>query len=505
MGCRRRGLAWVVVGSCGLFFGASGFFMARGAEGEEGELEVRTWTDSTGTYKTEAAMVDYDSSEAKVHLKKTDGQVREVPLNKLSEADRRYVRKELVRRRARAKVEASTPSPGGGVASGGAASGEWPGWRGANRDGRSSDEGLLKEWPGGGPELVWKAGGIGKGFSGVAVAGGLVYLTGDVGNRLTLFAFDLDGKREWDVGVDASWTKSHPGSRATPTIDGGNLYLISGGGGIGCFEAKTGKSKWARQMGQFGGSTPGWGYSESVLIYDKLAVVTPGGQNCIVALDKASGEPVWSSQGFSAGAQYSSCYAFTHGGVPMIVNGTQGGIVCVDPASGRMLWSNAFSANNTANCPTPIYSDGHVFWANGYGKGGICIRLAAGRGGVAAEQAWTTRDMVCHHGGYIVDEGYIYGNNGNGWACLELKTGRKMWEERAVGKGSVCYADGMLYLFSERGGKAGLATCSPDGMEMRGEFQVQGEGPSWAHPVVIGGKLYLRYDTNLYCFDVRGS
>lgn len=459
-----------------------------------GDLEFRTWTDSTGNYQTEAAMVDY--ADGKVHLRKTDGQVREVPLSKLSRADQRYLREALARRRAKEKEAAAERSPAGG-----SSSEEWPGWRGINRDGRSSDTGLLKEWPSGGPELLWRASGIGKGFSGVAVAGGLVYITGDVENRLTLFAFDLDGKRLWDVNVDAAWTKSHPGSRATPTIDGGNLYLISGGGGIGCFDAKTGRPKWARQMGQFGGKTPGWGYSESVLIYDKLAVVTPGGENCIVALDKTNGNPVWSSQGFRAGAQYSSCYAFEHGGMAMIANGTQEGIVCVDAESGRMLWSNPFSARNTANCPTPVYSDGHVFWANGYGKGGVCIRLAGNR----AEQAWTTRDMDCHHGGYIIDQGYIYGNNGSGWACLELKTGRKMWEERAVGKGSVCYADGMLYLFSESGGRAGLGTCSPDGLEMRGSFEVQGEGPSWAHPVVIGGRLYLRYDTNLYCFDVRGS
>ena len=143
--------------------------------------------------------------------------------------------------------------------------------------------------------------------------------------------------------------------------------------------------------------------------------------------------------------------------------------------------------------------------STGYGKGGICFRLTVNRGRVSAEEAWRTKDMVCHHGGYIVHDGHIYGNHGGGWACLELKTGRTMWQERAVGKGSVCFADGMLYLFAERGGKAGLATCSPRGLEMRGSFQVQGEGTSWAHPVVVGGRLYLRYDTNLYCYNVRAQ
>jgi len=288
-------------------------------------------------------------------------------------------------------------------------------------------------------------------------------------------------------------------------IDGGNLYLVSGHGLVGCYDARAGKRKWSRQLREFGGTAPKWGYAESVLILRNLAVVTPGGQNCIVALDKTDGRPLWASQGFKAGAQYGSCYAFTYEGVPLIVTGTHEGIVCVDPNGGRMLWANPFSAKNVANCPTPVFSEGYVFWANGYKMGGICLKLAARGGQVSAQEAWTTKDMVCHHGCYIVHEGHIYGNHASGWVCLDLRTGRKKWEERAVGKGSVCFADEMLYLFGEREGKVALATCSPDGMEVRGTFSVQGEGTSWAHPVVIGGRLYLRYDTNLYCYDVRAE
>jgi len=197
-----------------------------------------------------------------------------------------------------------------------------------------------------------------------------------------------------------------------------------------------------------------------VLIYDNLAIFKPGGQNCVVALNKNNGQEVWASHGFAAGPEYSSCLPIVFGNLPMIVTGTREGIVCVNAKNGALLWGNKFAANNTANCPTPAYGDGYVFWANGYGKGGICLKLAPG--GKAAE-AWTTHDMECHHGGYIIDNGYIYGNNGGGWACLELKSGKRMWQEHAVGKGSLC----------------------------------------WAHPVVVGGRLYLRYDNNLYCFDVK--
>ncbi len=237
-----------------------------------------------------------------------------------------------------------------------------------------------------------------------------------------------------------------------------------------------------------------------MLILGNLAIFKPGGKSCIVALDKATGKDVWTSRGFSAGPEYSSCIAFTYEKIPMIVTGTNQGLVAVNSETGTLLWSNNFSAGNTANCPTPACADGHVFWSNGYGKGGICVKLTADG---KADEAYRTSDLECHHGGYIIDNGYVYGNHGGGWSCLELKTGKKMWNDRGVGKGSLCWADGMLYLFSENAGQAAVATCSPQGLKITGKVKVAGNGPSWAHPVVIGGRLYLRYDTNLYCYDVK--
>jgi outer membrane protein assembly factor BamB len=286
-------------------------------------------------------------------------------------------------------------------------------------------------------------------------------------------------------------------------IDGRNLYLLNGNGPVGCFDAAGGRKKWSHASGEFGGSPGGWGYAESVLIYKNMVIFKPGGRNCIVALDKTSGETLWKSTGWDAGPEYGSSILVTFEGRPMVVTGTRKGICGVDADTGTLLWSNGFSANNTANCPTPAYADGYVFWANGYGAGGICLKLKKEGDGVAANVAWKTRDMNCHHGGYIIQDGCIYGNNGGGWTCLDLQTGTKKWSETAVGKGSLCFADGMLYLFSENRGQAALATCSPDGLQVKGKVKVEGKGPSWAHPVVIGGRLYLRYDTNLYCFDVK--
>lgn len=380
---------------------------------------------------------------------------------------------------------------------------EWPWWRGPNRDGKSPDTGLLKEWPDGGPKLLWQVDGLGQGFATVSVSGGSIYTTGDVDDKLSLFAFDMNGKQKWKVQIDKAWTKNHPGSRSTPSVDNDRLYILSGNGILACLDTKTGRLKWSKDLQSFGGKPGGWGYAESVLIYDNFAIAKPGGDNCVMAFDKLTGDVIWQSKTFNAGPEYSSCVPFTHNQIPLIATGTRKGIVCLSAKTGEVLWNNDWSANNTANCPDPVYADGHIFWANGYKKGGICLRLGNSGNQISAKEAWTTNDMVCHHGGYIVHEGYIYGNNGSGWSCLELKTGKLKWNEKAVGKGSLCFADGMLYLYGEKGGKAALATCSPDGMEIKGTVTVQGSGTSWAHPVVIGGRLYLRYADNLYCFDVK--
>ncbi|MHC4743172.1 MAG: outer membrane protein assembly factor BamB family protein [Planctomycetota bacterium] len=382
---------------------------------------------------------------------------------------------------------------------------DWPCWRGVNRDGKSPDTGLLKKWPEGGPKLLWQYDDLGKGFSTVAVSGETVYASGDTKDNLMVFAFDMNGKEKWKVPVDKAYKGGPAGSRSSPTIDSGRLYLLSGNGVLACVDATSGKGIWSKNMKDFGGGAGGWGYTESVLIYKDLAMVKPGGENCIVALNKVSGETVWKSSGFKAGPEYSSCVPFEHEGIAVIATGTRAGVVGVSAKTGELEWMNKWCAGNTANCPDPQYADGYVFWANGYGKGGICLKLSVSDGKTAAEEAWTTKDMVCHHGGYIIHEGHIYGNHSGGWSCLELKSGKVMWNESAVGKGSLTFADGMLYLFGEKGGKAALATCSPDGMEVTGNVTVKGDGPSWAHPVVIGGRLYLRYANNLYCFDVKGG
>jgi outer membrane protein assembly factor BamB len=379
---------------------------------------------------------------------------------------------------------------------------DWPGWLGPHRDGKSDDTGLLKSWPTNGPTLVWKATGMGQGFSSAIVAGGAIYTTGIKDGHLHLIALNMNGSPKWSKDIEPGFVDSTPGSRSTPVFDSGNIYIETDLGKVGCYDARTGAEKWTRKLSDFDGKAPGWGFSESVLLTGNLVIATPGGTNCIVALNKKTGATVWRSESF-APAHYSSPIFINYEDASMIVNGTAGGLIAVDAGTGQTLWTNKFSAGNTANCPTPAFSDGYVFWANGYGKGGICLKLDVKDGKIAATEVWRSGDMNCHLGGYIIQDGYIYGNNGNAWACLELKSGQKKWQEQAVGKGSICYADGMLYLFGEKDGRVGFGAASPTGFKLLGEFTVQGTGASWAHPVIAGGRLYLRYDDNLYAYDLK--
>ena len=405
------------------------------------------------------------------------------------------------------------------------ASAGWPQWHGPNRDGKSPDTGLLKSWPPEGPKMLWKLTNMGQGYSTVSIGSGLIYTTGRKeasnpgtppskkgivddrpGRRLFMMAIDMQGKVKWDRDITPAFTGHHVyhGSRATPTYDNGNLYLLSGLGVLGCYDAKTGDTKWKRNMKEFGAVKPRWAYTESVLVVGELVFASPGGKCFMVALNKTTGKTVWKS-GPYGGAQYSSPIHVVYKGVEMIINGSHRGLIAVHAKTGKILWTREFAPNNMANVPTPSFSDGYVFWAVGYGKGGICLKLSVSGQNVTAREVWRTNDIRTQYGGYVILGDYIYGNNMYKWSCLELKTGKTIWEAEGVRKGSIAYADGMLYLYGIDKGQIALAPATPKGLKLVGNFNVAGKGPSRAHPVILDGRLYLRYDDNLYCFDVKAK
>ncbi len=385
------------------------------------------------------------------------------------------------------------------------AAADWPGFLGPDRDGNSPDSGLLKQWPADGPPLLWKVDDIGPGWSSMAVVDGNIYTTGNSGDNQMLICLDSSGKSKWRIkqGPECEH-RGYSGARSTPTIDGDRIYVTGGNGLVTCHSAADGKIIWSRDMRKdFGGRVGGWKYSESVLILDNLAIVTPGGGNAIVALDKKDGEVAWKSD-VAATAGYSSCLPIKDSGKTIIVNGSQSGLLFVDAVTGKEIYRHEFAVNNTANVPTPAYEDGYLFWSVGYGKGSVCLKVAYSGGKWSFKEAWKSKDMGCHPGNYVVSKGLVFGKGRGGLVCLDMKTGTTKWKER-MGTGQVCWADDMLYVFSASGGKVTLAEPAADACKVAGAFKVEGSGASWAHPVVIGGRLYLRYDTNLYCFNVKAK
>jgi len=318
-----------------------------------------------------------------------------------------------------------------------------------------------------------------------------------------LICLDLDGNEKWRVEQGPKCNhRKYGGARSTPTIDGDRIYVTGGGGLVTCHSTADGRILWQRHMkSEMDGKVGGWRHAESVLILDDLSIVTPGGRNAIVALDKKTGEDVWKSDA-SATAGYSSRIAVTEGGNTIIVNGSQSGLLVVDAKTGELIYRHEFATPNTANVPTPAYADGLLFWAVGYGKGSVCLKVEHDAGMWSFEETWRNRDLNCHPGNYVVANGKAFGKSRRGLACVDLKTGQTEWQER-IRAGQVCWADGLLYVFADGGGQISLIEPAAEGPKTKGSFSVAGEGRSWAHPVVIDGRLLLRYDTNLYCFDVK--
>jgi len=389
---------------------------------------------------------------------------------------------------------------------------DWPQFRGPNRDGKSPETGLLKKWPEAGPRLVSTISGVGEGYSSPSIAGGRLYITGKVGRDLKIFCFDLSEKKIWEKKHGPAFTKSYPGSRAAPTIDGDILYLPSGPGRLAAYRTENGEEVWGVDVVEkLGGRIPVWGYAESVLIDGDKLICTPGGEKTgtFAALDKKTGRVLWMSGEVTERAEYASPILIEYNNVRQIVTMSRGGLIAVSPEDGKLIWRYNRPANRTttehftANCNTPVYADGYVFEATGFqSRGGGAVTLNPTATGIEAEPVWDTRELNCEHGGYVLVDGYIYVNDGKGWSCMELKTGKKCWTGEGPGKGSIVYADGMLYCLSERG-KMGLLEANPTACKMISMFQLpKGEGPCWTHPVISDGKLYLRWSDNLYVYDI---
>ena len=382
---------------------------------------------------------------------------------------------------------------------------DWPQWRGKNRDGVSGERGLLKTWPQGGPKLAWTVKGAGEGYSSFSVAGGKVYTLGARGGNELVIAFDeATGKKVWEMVTGARFSNDQgDGPRATPTVDGGQVFAYGASGDLAAFDAATGKAIWKiNVLKQFGGGNIRWGLSESPLVLPDRVIVNAGGRNAsIVAVSRKDGAVLWRTQSDEAG--YSSGVLHTFQGTPQAIFFTGERGVAVDSRDGRLLWSYERATNRTANIATPIARGNKVFFSSDYGTGAGLVELTASGNSISAREVYFTREMRNHHSSSVLIGEHLYGFSGAILTAMQFDTGQVAWRDRSVGKGSLVFADERLYLYSENG-VVGLAEANPAGYREHGRFQIQtGSSPTWSHPVVANGKLFLRDQDTIYAYNVR--
>ena len=385
---------------------------------------------------------------------------------------------------------------------------DWPQWRGPDRTGVSKETGLLQSWPQGGPKRLWVYDKGGSGYSGPAIVQGKLFTMGTRDGAEVLLCLDANtGQELWAAPVGGIRPDNRgDGPRGTPTVDGDRLYAMSGEGLLACANTSDGKILWKQSMSDLGGQVPRWGYSESVLIDGDKVVCTPGGsKGAVAALDKKTGKLLWQSAEFTDGAHYSSIIPADLNGTRQLIQRSERSVVGISAKDGKVLWKTSFPGR-TAVVPTPIYRDGHVYVAAGYGAGCKLIKIGPGN---EVTTVYENALMKNHHGGVVLVGDHIYGHADPGWLCQNFLTGAEVWNSRAFGKGAVTSAGGMLYCLEESGGTVVLAEASPKGWQEHGRFKlepqtkIRSRGAIWTHPVISNGKLYLRDQDLIHCYDVK--
>jgi outer membrane protein assembly factor BamB len=406
---------------------------------------------------------------------------------------------------------------------------DWPQWQGPDRNAASKERGLLQEWPKDGPPRAWKGTGLGKGMGGIAVTGGRIYTTGDDAEKTAwLHAFkESDGKPVWSAKIGPGGNPGNffkPfGPRATPTVDGDRLYILSQSGDLVCFTTDEGTEVWrVNYIKDFGGIMPVWGFSESPLVDGERIICTPGAEDAVLmALDKRTGRPMWKckvpegptgDRGFlgTSGAAYASAIAVDFEGVRQYVQLTATTLVGVAASDGKLLWRYDRASNtHRINCTTPLYHDGIVYAASAYDAGGGAVKLSKdASGAIMAREVFFTPRMKNHHGGMMIVDHCLYGtaggNEGGFLVCFDLETGKDLWSERRAQKGSLVMADERLYLRTERGAMI-LIEPNRERYVERGRFEQpdRSREPAWTHPIIANGKLYVRDQDVLFCYDIK--
>ena len=378
-------------------------------------------------------------------------------------------------------------------------------WRGSTRDGIYQGEDLLEVWPESGPQILWSVEDLGSGYSSPAVTNDRVYLTGLEGNKGYVHAFDMDGKRLWKSEYGREWTGSFPGVRTTPALYDNRLYVLSGHGKIVCLNPTNGNPLWSVDlMKTFKAPNIEWGFNESVVVFDDKVICSTGGpQAAMVALDRKTGSTLWKSKSIGETTAYCSPLLVDHGGRKLLVTMMQRCIIGVDANTGEYLWRHSHTTEYDIHANTPIYYNGRLFAFSGYGTGSVMLELSAD--GSSVSEVWRNAIPDNQMGGAVLINGYLYlsVHNNRGWHCVDWNTGEVKYSARKLGhRGAIVTADGILYVYSDRG-DVGLVKPDPTSFQEISSFRLTaGSGEHWAHPVISEGRLYLRHGNALLVFNI---
>lgn len=386
----------------------------------------------------------------------------------------------------------------------------WPEFHGPGRANVSTEKGLLKKWPDGGPPLVWKYSDCGQGYSGVAIAQGMIFTAGNLDDVETLIALSLDGKLIWKSPHGKAWHGPSPGSRTVPTYDAGTLYHMTADGRVGAFNATSGKELWAVDLRSAFAADPGiWAYAENLVVDGEKVICMPGGtKGRVVAMDKRSGKTLWVNTEIDQPAAYCSPMVVTYRGVRQWISMTQKSVVSVDVETGKLVWSAPFVPRSPQNALTPVFRDGYVFVACGHSSGGTVMKVNPDARD--ASVVWHRKDLDNCHGGAMLLHGNLYGcgcrQGGKSFYCVDFLTGETKKLDKALGKVGITCADDMLYCLNHQGAMW-LLEPRADGFDVASQFRLEKKPANsyLAHPVVCGGRLYLRCDNDLFAFDVRAK
>ncbi|WP_182867896.1 PQQ-binding-like beta-propeller repeat protein [Stieleria mannarensis] len=390
---------------------------------------------------------------------------------------------------------------------------DWPQWRGPERDGKSSESGLLDSWPAGGPKLLWQTDGLGDGYSTPSAADGVAYVICNQGmDAEQVIALSLsDGSKLWTtkIGpVGKNQGPQYPGTRSTPTIDGEKLYALGSDGDLACLDAKSGSIKWSKDLrSEFGGKPGKWAYAESPLIDGDALICSPGGSEAtVVALNKSDGQPIWKASLAEADdAGCSSPVVATIAGTKQYVLFLSKGVVGLHAETGELLWRYTGTSDKDANVQTPVVSGNLVYTGAGRVGGGL-VRVSADAS--EPEEIYFGRTMPSGMGGNILVDGMLFGTSGPTQICIDFESGDIKWQDRGIGAASLCYADGKIFLHGENNDVAVIEATGEGYKELtrftppRAPTGVKGK--AWTYPIIVDGKLMIRHGGTVWCYDVRG-